>query len=598
MDVASHSRRWEREVTVAPRGRVRTVIAWAIAIALLLLSARRVVDGLPALASLVRPSIAAAPWPELTSAAAGDLLSTLLVLLGALAATGFALHLLRRRTDPAAHWLVLLGTIGVVFIAVGVLHNLLGALVVDSSGFWAERTAFPTAMTTAGGTLIGFAGLAWSLNAEQRARDRRAREQERSQRMLDLERTVRNVDDTIRTCDQLAERGIRLVADHLERIAPSGVGDVGDPSGPEGSTITSPAAWFNELFSRKADEDWGWAADWDPPTDCPRTTRQLVAVIGHRLHDPQEWRAAQQFVDLVRDRARTLSADGRLWEEEYLELRARVSGISSEVPIDLLPFVDDLEFVRDLVRIGSDIGDESGASATFQHLVTLAVVIALLRGSRESAAVGDDPEEGAERHMARPGEPTLHELHRALVDADATPGLFPDRHRSTWCDALRRDVSLLDVAPSDPDPKEQDVLHHVLLVLLAGVRRRRLQLLVERERAVAEKGSTTGSRGAVDLLRFWSTIRERTDEEIPFGTKELRSDFPRIRWPRLSQEQDLRRFIELDRQTDAGGPPDRRGAGPRAARVTKAVDRRAFDWSDGATPGRLPEGALAPDGHA
>jgi hypothetical protein len=644
-------------VPESPRGLVGTIGAGILAATLVLAAVGQSRANSSTLLSLADSAFGPAPWPELSPATAGETLFALTLVAFALAATILAFFALRRRGAATQYRLLILVAAGVVFIVVGVLHTLLGALVWDDNGFWTERAAFPTAMTTVGGTLIGFAGLAWSLNAEQRARDRRVRDQERSQQLWELDRTLKNVNDTIETCNQLAERGIRLVAEHLiQRIA---AGEAGHRSGADDSDpaeAQSPAAWFEELFGCKANESWEWADEWDDPL-CPRTTRQLIEVIGHRLQDPHEWRAARQFCSLVDDTARSLSADARLWHEEYSEVRARVSGVNSDVPFDLLPLVDDLEFVRDLIRIGADIDGPGGDDATSQYLVTLSAVFTVLGASREPAPQGGGRANRSstedETAFHRTAAPAPAQPLRALIDELVLLGpsgvkkVFPDRRRSSWCGALlqadtergsegsppverlqhRQARELLERGPNDPgtsvsrddvafgtirsfacaapessnsviEAEEQDALDHVALVLLARVRRHRIAEIIEREEQMTKSRAKSG--GAIDLLRFWNTLRDKAEEEITFGLESVRKDFPRVRWPLLSQEQGLARFVERDHQTDIDWVRLRRSAVEIHDHYgTEAVTHRAFDWSTSEPAGRAAprREELLPDGH-
>lgn len=530
------------------------------------------------LLTLLRPVVGPTEWPELTPVAAGGVLGALLLGACALVSIVFAALGVQREKNVATPWLRLLAMVGILFIFVGVLHNLLGALIgyedALTKGLWSDRTAFPTAMTAVGGTLIGFAGLAWSLNSEQRARDRRQRKQELNQLQLAVDETVKRVNETIQTCNQLAIRGINLVVDHLPtRIAST------EALKREGGSSTSSAdqaspradAWFEVLFSRRSHESWEWASEWANP-DCPETTKQLIEVVGHRFHDPEEWRATRQFVALVEDTAVALSNDARLWLEEYLDFRKQVSGITSDVPIDLLPFVDDLEFVRDLVQIGSDIGEARSSNGTSLYFVTLATIMTLL--SQDTSSLN-----GATDRTRK--ESKLEEYREHLRTSDSASMDFSDKHRKLWYAAFRGSGSWMDLVPSDVEAEEQDALYHIALSLLAGIRRRQLQDLIDEvAKQNRKRRELDPDAKPDDVTTFWRNVENRASKEkrVALGMQNLRRDFPRVRWPQLSAERGVERFVELYSRDERSWSLVRRGSAI-AEHGIEAGRRRTFDWS-------------------
>lgn len=549
-----------------------------------------------------------APFSELSPGEAGGALTgffVVLVLLGAVSSMAFVRRLRTRNSGIRAQpWLIALVATGLTLILLGVIHILLGSFVpldVSQRGFWNDRAAFSSAMTTVGGTLIGFAGLAWSLTAEQQARDQRESKRERIEQKRAIDRTIVNVENVIESADRLAGRGLRIAIERLTSDIAVTRPDDEEASAP--SPERRNTHWFRDLFERDG--------------ECPDTTRKLVEIVGERLKDSREWRAAQQFCDYIDATAIELAADAQLWLGEYLELRnEKVSGVSSEVPLDLLPVVDDLEFVRDLVRIGIDLEqDGNSRDATSEHLVILAAVIASLqeraavlhgmtsatRPSSPDAAVGDGQMvPGADVAEGEWPINPVDALRSALAMMDYA-NIFDDDRRG-WCDVLMCDDtslngwstrSLLGVVSASTEPEEdfprghgdRDIVHHLALAMLAPVRRSRLK------DAIADCKKKLDSASVVESQSFWDGVKNQDAlKKVPFGLMVLRADLERLEWPVVTQQEGISRFVDHGKENaDQWERLNPVGAFHVPVDDRHLATRRRFDWpvvtdhSDGAS---------------
>jgi hypothetical protein len=463
-----------------------------------------------------------------------DSTSGFVVVVTLILASTLALFTRWRRSETDRPRIMLL--FGLAAVAIGLAHIIFGSLPGPKQALWINREAFPAALTGLGSSLVAFYGIAWSLREQQR-RDRDRDSLEDLRRGAEaLTASLSNMERAVSHCDQLAGRGWQLLMDNLVPLAEPFFARQSDGG---------PTLWYAMLNESRSPD----SSEVEIPASSVEVWRALQRI---RAWDEG---LVDEILALVRQRKRLLERAAAVWLAEYERLRTQLAGLSDELPVDLMPFVDDLEFIRDLITYR---GEGDGASTeTAAHVLAFVLVVDGIRrgrgdadssGGADAAApaassaeeVGERPEAGLHR-LWRPGgygfirDPVeilgdrsidLDPGRRGIADAiiEGTGAALQLRRTGHWTDSVRPEfgrgapdpMSRVAALRRDFQSDAPGMLFQVIMVLIAPFRRREL---------VAKGRGRIGALGShlVELSNEQSTGRRFTPPISP-------PDEPRKHW--------------------------------------------------------------------
>jgi hypothetical protein len=418
--------------------------------------------------------------------------------------------------------------VGVAAIVNALLHVLIGWRA-DQSGFWVDREALPSVLALLGSSLITFAGVAWSFQKTQERERVLAQSDERERQLRRLGASISEVARAIDHCDQLARRGWRLIDGGLRPLAEPLL----ERPAEGGATL-----WFEILVRNRRD---GSSA----VTEVPATPREVWSA----LREARRWddRLVERIESLAAERARRLRRSGEAWLQEYERLRSGLVGLDDALPLDLMPFVDDLELIRDILRPSEhgDAIDGEEAALLLAFALALSGLKAMSEATRRSTtgtaesspsepSRKGDPEAMLEELWRPEGEKALSSAVDMLVLAAESKKLDPmqcdvvtamlnrptedgdrsftrDRH---WTDVVRPDAGLgsPDVTTRETALKRDfcadgsGVLFHLVLLMLAPARRDRLRSKDWRTEDAEPEDEKAPEALPADARELWAQI--------------------------------------------------------------------------------------------
>lgn len=386
---------------------------------------------------------------------------------------------------------VTLMVVGFAAILISLFHFFFGSFA-DAEGLWVNREVLPSVLASLGSSLIAFAGIAWSFQMDQRNRA-----------IGRLNASISEVARAIDHCDQLARRGWRLLDEGLRPLAEPLL----ERRPPEGGA----SLWFEVL---KQNHEQNRREGSSAEIEVPATPVEVWSA----LREARKWdnRLVERIESLAIDRARRFHRSGDAWLKEYERLRSNLAGLDDVLPLDLIPFVDDLELVRDTLRASEHPEERLGAPLLLAFAIVLAGLKNMLPEPEGMLATMAERSPGAPREKVgpesmlepedmlqklwRPDEEvqsysavdmlgraaesnTLEPDTRDIVAAVLTPaakdeGRFFTRHQH-WTDVVRPSEG-----PGSPDEAMREtalkmdfcedgsgVLFHIVLLMIAPVRR-------------------------------------------------------------------------------------------------------------------------------
>lgn len=220
---------------------------------------------------------------------------------------------------------------GGVSIVIGVVHIIIGAGMEEEQGLWIDAVPWPASFTTVGGALISFAGILWSLERQQQVA-------ERNNRLAAIRESVAETEILLRNVKELSEKSLSILKRTVEpfgeglRAHRSGLLALLTPVDVTEDSSRNPRFKTATELNKALDENAG-----DP-------SKRLKILVLNRWIDE----CCEQLVLQSRD-----------WVDDYSELRPRLVTAEERSPINLLPFIDDLELMHALVEIAKDAYDEA-----------------------------------------------------------------------------------------------------------------------------------------------------------------------------------------------------------------------------------------------
>lgn len=421
---------------------------------------------------------------------------------GLLLATVAAREIRRARSEPTAV-LVAMFLVGSLAISLGVLHILIGAGLARPSGLWTEAQPWPAAFTTVGGTLIGFAGILWSLSRQQAFADHERRVREYARRTEALGESVTSVEMLLDDCKRLSREALRVLREVIE------------PLGEELLTRTELEGTHGQLYERA--ELFRFLAAAEPPPhigdgqrlDVRNRSRPgakgWVPTTSYDLHRALH-QVAMSEPDLARGLARRIDvltldlwSRSRDWLVEYSEVRRRLAATVPEAPIDLMPFADDLELLREVIvaACGTEDDRREDSHALIAHL---AMVLAAL--ARRAELLADRRAENLPPVEGPDGQPADRVPDPLITFLD--PSHLVETAMQRYANALVRTVG--EVTELEPRWHWSDEFFDDVIDPLS--------FDDDRREAIARDWRTTGSPVRMLIRAFAAPARRRELKEL------------------------------------------------------------------------------------
>ena len=353
----------------------------------------------------------------------------------------------RLRSEPTWALIVMLVT-GVVSIAAGIVHIIIGAGLAAETGLWRDAVPWPAGLTTIGGTLIGFAGILWSLNRQESFASHERRVQERRRRVEEVEQSVNTVERAFDDAKRLSRESLTILRDSVE---PLGHELLERSWVRRGRELPGLFAFFERSPSPERFDDGsvsrlgvrrnghGWVPE--TPAELSEALRSFATA------DPIASRELNRRIDSC---CEDLIARSREWRETYDELRVRLAASLEQSPIDLLPFADDLELLRGLIIVAEHARDEgspprvrSERQATVMHMAM--VIASLARRVQQTDRTAEESFDGDAIASISPsrargsGEEVLLGASVSRIAQLLTTERDRDANHRRYSDALVRD---------------------------------------------------------------------------------------------------------------------------------------------------------------